>query len=164
MSPQILYIYHRPVLQVVDQATHFAVLIFLRKVSPKKVWKAFLRCWIHVCLSPPDYLKIAQGSNFASKEFEGLAEATGTQVLECPFESPATISHVERYQAPLRAAYKNGTQAEWEIQGRFVANGTTLQAQKDSVRLCLCSALCLNLRNTLLHRNKMLVLKLLTTP
>jgi len=102
----IMYLSKQPVLHVVDESTHFAAALFLRQVSSKHVWKALLRCWVHVYLGPPDYLKLDQGSNFTSKEFKGLATAAGVQIIECPIESPATMSHVERYHGPLRAAYE----------------------------------------------------------
>jgi len=101
VAADVMYINQRPVLHVVDEATHFAAATFLRKVSSKDVWKALMKCWIHVYLGPPDYLKLDQGSNFTSKEFKSFAEAEGIQIMEAPIESPATMSHVERYHGPL---------------------------------------------------------------
>ena len=40
-----------------------------------------------------------------SKESRECAEGEGITVTEAPIESPSTMSHVERYHAPLRAAY-----------------------------------------------------------
>jgi len=106
IAADVMYLNKRPVLHVVDEATHFAAAIFLRKVSSKEVWKGLLRCWTHVYLGPPDYLKLDQGSSFTSKEFRGLAEAEGIKIIDCPIESPASMSHVERYHGPLRTAYE----------------------------------------------------------
>ena len=56
-------------------------------------------------MGPPDYFRVDQGSSFVSKEFLDSADADGISVLQAPVESPVTMSHVERYHAPLRAAY-----------------------------------------------------------
>lgn len=154
VATDIMYISRRPVLHVVDEATHFAAAIFLRKVSSKEVWKAFLRCWTHVYLGPPDYLKIDQGSNFTSKEFKGLAEATGIQILECPIESPATMSHVERYHAPLRAAYEklehdlNGESKECLLQMALHCVNNTVGPEGFCPTMCVFGAMPKPARNT----------------
>lgn len=56
-------------------------------------------------MGPPDYLHVDQCTNFVSAEFSKCAESEGITVIQAPIESPATMSHVERYHAPLRAAY-----------------------------------------------------------
>jgi len=106
IAADIMYIKKRPVLHVVDEGTHFAAAAFVRNVTSKEIWKALMRCWTHVYMGPPDFLKLDQGSSFVSKEFRGLAEAEGIKIMDCPIESPATMSHVERYHGPLRTAYE----------------------------------------------------------
>ena len=105
VAVDIMYISKKPVLHVVDEATHFCSALFLNKVSSSHVWKALLKCWSRVYLGPPDHLRIDQGSQFVSQEFLESCEAEGISVLPAPIESPSTMSHVERYHGPLRAAY-----------------------------------------------------------
>ena len=105
VAVDIMYISKKPVLHVVDEATHFSAALFLTKVSSNHVWKAFLKCWSRVYMGPPDHMRVDQGSQFISKEFLDDCEAEGIMVLPAPVESPSTMSHVERYHAPLRSAY-----------------------------------------------------------
>ena len=106
VAVDIMYIDENPILQLVDEATHFAAATFLKNVSSKETWKASMKCWCLVYMGPPDYLRIDQGSNFVSKEFRASASAHGIEILEAPIESPNTITHVERYHGPLRTAFK----------------------------------------------------------
>ena len=105
LAVDVMYLDGRPVLHAVDEATHFCSAIFLRKVSAEETWKALLRCWSRVYLGHPDRIRVDQGSNFVAKHFLDCCTAEDIQVLQAPIESPSTITHVERYHAPLRAAY-----------------------------------------------------------
>jgi len=106
VAVDIMYITQKkPVLHIVDEATHFNAACFLTKVSSEKVWKAFMNCWTRTYLGPPDHLRIDQGSQFVSAEFLSNAESDGIKILEAPIESPMTMSHVERYHGPLRVSY-----------------------------------------------------------
>ena len=100
VAVDIMYINNKPILHVVDEATHFSSAQWLRKVSSSEVWKALLRCWCNVYLGPPDHLRIDQGSQFTSDEFKSLSESAGISILEAPVESPNSMSHVERYHGP----------------------------------------------------------------
>ena len=91
----IMYIDQKPVLHVIDEATHFSSATFLPRVTSKDVWKALLRTWIYTYMGPPDHLKIDQGSNFVSKEFKGSASVLGINLIEAPVESPASMSVVD---------------------------------------------------------------------
>ena len=102
----VMYIGGKPVLHVVDEATHYSAAVFLKRMTAEETWKCLLRCWIRTYLGPPDHLRVDQGSNFVAKQFLSSAEAEGISVLEAPIESPNSMSHVERYHAPLRAAYE----------------------------------------------------------
>ena len=93
-------------LHVVDEATHYCAAMFMSRMTAEETWKCLLRCWIRTYLGPPDHLRVDQGSNFVAKQFLDSAEAEGISVLEAPIESRNTISHVERYHAPLRVAYE----------------------------------------------------------
>ena len=105
VAADVMYINQKPVLHVVDEATHFCAALFLRSMSAADTWNALVRCWSNVYLGPPDYLRIDQGTNFVAKEFKGLAATEGVELLEAPVESPSTMSHVERYHGPLRTAF-----------------------------------------------------------
>lgn len=106
VAVDIMYIQSKPVLHIVDETTHFASGTWLRRVSSADLWKAFTRAWSHMYMGPPDYLRVDQGSQFVSKEFKSSVEFAGIKLLEAPIESPGTMSHVERYHGPLRAAYE----------------------------------------------------------
>lgn len=106
VAMDVMYIRGKPVLHIVDEATHFAAAMFLRKVSSAEVWRTFLRCWVHVYLGPPDYLRVDQGSNFTSEETSANAEGCGIKLIKEPVECPNSMSHVERYHGPLRSAYE----------------------------------------------------------
>ncbi len=105
IAVDVMHLAGKAVLHIVDEATHFSAAQFLRKQSTPEVWKALLRCWTRVYLGPPDFIRVDQGSNLISDEFKGNAQAEGITVLEAPVESPSTMSHVERYHLPLRAAF-----------------------------------------------------------
>lgn len=106
LSLQISYISaKRTELHIIVEATHFCAAQFLTWVSTAHVLKGFLKCWSRVYPGQPDYLQVDKGSQFVSKEFMEDTEAEGTKILTAQVESPTTMSHVEWYHAPLRAAY-----------------------------------------------------------
>lgn len=105
VAMDVMYLRGKPVLHIVDEATHFASAMFLKNVTSLEVWKTFLRCWVHVYLGPPDYLRVDQGSNFTSAETSANAEGLGIQLIKEPVECPNSMSHVERYHGP-RLAYE----------------------------------------------------------
>lgn len=74
---------------------------FLERQTAEDLWKRIVHCWNKTYLGPPDYLHVDHGSNYISKEFGSTADAEGIAILKAPIESPGSISHVERYQAPL---------------------------------------------------------------
>ena len=106
VAADIMYIDGKPILHVVDEATHFASATWLRRVTSAEVWEAFTRSWSNVYMGPPDFLKVDQGTQFVSKEFKASVQFSGIELLEAPIESPATMSHVERYHGPLRTAFQ----------------------------------------------------------
>ena len=105
VAVDIMYIHNRPVLHLVDEATHYSAAAFLKSSKSTEVWKTILRCWARVYLGPPDFLRIDQGSNFISKEFLDSADADGISVMSAPIESANTMSHVERYHSCIRTAF-----------------------------------------------------------
>lgn len=73
----------------------------MTKVSTDNVWKGFLQYLSLMHLGTPDHLLVDQESQFVSKELLSYYEADGISVSEAPIESPSSMSHVERYNAPL---------------------------------------------------------------
>ena len=102
----VMYLSGRPVLHVVDEATHYSAASFLKRMTAEETWKCLLSCWIRTYLRPPDHLRVDQGSNLMGKQFLDSAEAEGVSLLQAPIESPCSMSHVERYHAPLRVAFE----------------------------------------------------------
>lgn len=100
-----MFLNNRPVIHMVDLATHFCAAGFLKNQSAKEVWKSIQRLWNWVYLGPPDHITVDQGSNYTSKEFRGCIESSGVKLEEAPIENPGSIGTVERYHAPLRAAF-----------------------------------------------------------
>ncbi len=105
VAVDIMYLLKKPVLHIVDEATHFCTAMFLSKISTEKVWKTIMRCWNRVYLGPSDFLGVDQGSQFVSRDFLENGEADGISALQAPIESPTTMSHVERYHGALRLAF-----------------------------------------------------------
>lgn len=105
LDVDVMYLNSKPVLHIVDEATHFAAAAFLKRMTSYETWKTLLRCWTRVYLGPPDHLKVDQGSYFVLKVFLDCAQTAGISIIEAPVESPSTMTHVERYHAPLRKAY-----------------------------------------------------------
>ena len=95
----------KSVLHMVDLATHFSAASFLKSQSSSEVWKTRQSLWNLVYIGPPDHLSVDQGSNYISREMRANLEAAGVTLHEAPVENPGTIGVVERYHAPLRAAY-----------------------------------------------------------
>lgn len=106
IAVDIMFLRGRPTLHIVDEATHFNQAKFLTNHKSMTVWKAILRAWIRTYSGPPDFIRVDQGSNLVSSEFLDCADAEGISVLPAPVESPNTMTHVERYHAPLRVAYE----------------------------------------------------------
>lgn len=101
-----MFIRGRPVIHMVDMATHFSAAAFLRNQSSSEVWKAIQGLWNLVYMGPPDFLMVDQGTNYTSQELRGNLDAHGITLQEAPIETPGAIGTVERYHAPLRAAYE----------------------------------------------------------
>ncbi len=70
VAVDLMYKHGTPVLHVVDEATHFMVARFMRKVSADDTWKMLARVWSDVYMGPPDFLRVDQGSNFVAVHFE----------------------------------------------------------------------------------------------
>ena len=155
VAVDIMFINRKPILHVVDEATHFQAAAWLHKSTSTEVWKTFLRCWSMVYLGPPDYLRVDQGTNFVSSEFRSLADTSGITVIEAPIESPNTMSHVERYHGPLRTAYEKLAQdlpkknANLLLQHAVYAVKSTIGPEGLCPVLCVFGAIPRPVRNTI---------------
>lgn len=102
---ETMFISSKHVLHLVDEGTHFTAAAFLKNHSSSDIWRSITRLWTHVYMVPPDFLSFDQGSAYISQEFKANAAAAGITIEEAPIETPGEIGIVERYHAPLRAAY-----------------------------------------------------------
>lgn len=101
-----MFISGKPVLHLADEAMHFQATSFLHNQSAKEIWRTLQAIWSLTYLGPPDFLWVDQGSSYVSTEMMGNLEAAVVTLREAPIESPGTIGVVERYHAPLKAAYR----------------------------------------------------------
>jgi transposase InsO family protein len=105
VAVDVMYLKIRPVLHIVDEASHYQAATFLNNVSASETCRTIRKCWINTYLRPPDALRTDQGTNFMADHFRGAASAEGISLLRSPIECPTAMSHVERYHGPLRAAF-----------------------------------------------------------
>ena len=52
VATDVMYIGEKPVLHVVDEATHYSAAMFMRRMTAEETWKCLLRCWISVVPLP----------------------------------------------------------------------------------------------------------------
>lgn len=100
-----MFIDSKPVINLVDESTHFTSACFLKNQCSSEIWKAITKLWFMTYMGPPDHLAVEQGSAYISKELKANIEASGINLEEAPIENPGSIGIVERYHAPLRRAY-----------------------------------------------------------
>lgn len=100
-----MFINVRVVVHMIHEAKHFMAAAFLRDQSTSEIWKTMQRLWTHVYLGP-GYLTVDQGSAYVSTEMRETLEAADIVFREEPIENPGSIGTVERYHAPLRAAFE----------------------------------------------------------
>lgn len=97
-----IFIDGRPVIDMVDEATHFCAVSFLHNLSTKELWKTIQNKWSLVYPGLSDYLVVYQGTVKTSTEMKEIVAALGTCIDEAPIETPRAIGVFERYHAPLR--------------------------------------------------------------
>lgn len=69
-----MVLHSRPVLHMVDTATHFSSAPFLRSKSSRDISKTSLLNRMHICVGPLGYLAVDQGSGFTSTEMREYIE------------------------------------------------------------------------------------------
>lgn len=101
-----MFINSRPVVHIVDEATHFTAAAFLKTQTTAELWRTICNLWCNVYMGPPDFLSVDQGTPYVSKEMKENLSAAGVTLDEAPVETPGAIGLVERYHSPLRKAYE----------------------------------------------------------
>lgn len=89
------FIRSKPVLHMVDVATHFSAATFLRSQSAAEIWNAVLANWVYVYAGPLDVMHVDQGSSYISNEMRGNLGGSGVKIIEAPIETPGAIGTVE---------------------------------------------------------------------
>jgi hypothetical protein len=144
VAVDITNIRQQPVLYVIDEATHFAAVLFKRNVTSKETWRELARCWSHVYMGPPEFLRVYRGSNFVSYEFKYLIEASGVKILEAQVEQMSIFYVTCRalswtfadYFRKLNQGFPNETQ-EYLLQMAVNCASNTMVPEG------LCPALCI---------------------
>lgn len=90
---------------MMDMAQHFCNASFLKSQIARESWKAIKSLWTLVHVGPPDHLTVDQGSAYIIKEMRSHLETAGVTLHEAVIENSGTIATIERYHAPLRAAF-----------------------------------------------------------
>lgn len=102
----VFYINSKPILHVVDEATHFQSARWLEDMKADTLWKALRMCWIDVYLGPPDVIAHDAGKNFMANAFQSNSDMLHIRTKSIPVEAANSMSIVERYHTPIRRAYK----------------------------------------------------------
>lgn len=89
-----------------NEGTHYTAACNIRPRFTAYIWKAIRELLVQTYAGPPDYLVVDQGSAYVSCEMKRNAEASGLTLKEAPVDYPGTIVVVERYHAPLHAAFE----------------------------------------------------------
>lgn len=61
--------------------------------------------WCLTCIAPPEHLALDQGTDYISDDMKHNVAGSNIQLTAALLHDPSTICIVERYDAPLRAAY-----------------------------------------------------------
>lgn len=64
-----MWINGNQVVHMVDSATHYTAVSFVRNQTPQEIWKEIRRMWTSIYCEPPDYFSVDQGSNYVYAEF-----------------------------------------------------------------------------------------------
>ena len=79
----VVYIDNRPVLHLVDSATHFIAARFLADMTVKTVWCTIFECWASIYTGLPNRIRVDAGSNFGESFVNAilrdLAKKTSTR-------------------------------------------------------------------------------------
>lgn len=101
-----IFLEGKPVIHMVDEATHLCAAEFLPTQSTASIWCSIQSMWCLKYIGPPDHIAVDQGSAYTSAEMRGYMASQGITLRDAPIECPGSIGVVERYHDPLKAAYK----------------------------------------------------------
>ncbi len=101
----IMYIQGKPVLHMVDMATHYQAARFLADEAAESVWRTFMEMWVLIYLGAPDKLRHDQGVQFVTPRIQALAAEAGIACRPVDVESPLAMGVGERYNGPLRTTF-----------------------------------------------------------
>lgn len=96
----------RPVLHMVDLATLFVQPPFYSPNQRRKYGDLYTKkMWTFIFIGPAGFLTVDEGSSYISLEMRHNLEAEGIGLIQAPIDNPGNLGIVERYPAPLRAAF-----------------------------------------------------------
>lgn len=101
-----MFLLGNKVLHIVDIATNFCAAYLLRLKTTDQIWRTAQNLWTMAYIGPSDYLSVDKGSSYISQEMKENVEASGMTLKEAQIETKGAIGTVERYHAPLQAAFK----------------------------------------------------------
>lgn len=95
------YIYGRPDISRVHEATHLSAAYFLRNQSSETIWKTIQRILLLVYIGPPDQALSDRGSIYVLTEVRDILTTTSVKLRQSPIENCVNIGMDERYYAPF---------------------------------------------------------------
>ena len=101
----IFYLDGKPVLHIVDDATHFSAARFMPRVSTAAIWEALVLCWTAIYTGLPHTIMVDAGSVFR-ETFAEIAELHDVKTARTGVQSHNSLGIGERYHKPLRDTYR----------------------------------------------------------
>lgn len=92
-----IFIQGKPVLHMIDLATHFCAARFLKSQTTETIRITIQILGTLVFMGPPDDLSVAQMTAYVSKKIKQIFEASGIAPIATPIEPVGSIGTVERY-------------------------------------------------------------------
>lgn len=77
----------KPVIHIVDMATHFCTASSLRSQSTKNIWHRIQSMWTLFYVGPPDLLSVDQVSAYISNEMGQNLKADGVSLIQARSKS-----------------------------------------------------------------------------
>lgn len=91
-------------IHIFDESTHFAAAALLKTQSATNIWKAIISLWIYLFRATGSPCRRSRfGVHFRRIPCKGCTRGSDSE--GSPNQNPGFIGIVERYHAPLRAAY-----------------------------------------------------------
>lgn len=106
ISIDLVWLYEKPVLHVIDQQTGFRNACFLKSKSAIDIWNAFIACWVCVYVGFPHKVRSDQESAIASDEFRQIATSHGVKLEFSGVASHNSMGQIESSHGPLRRVFR----------------------------------------------------------